>query len=150
MTGETTALSIGSSNVCAVVAELRWPAGVERKPRWFVLAQVETPSPAVPPGIGTNQAAREAYYQSPEYLAFLQNGRSLPAKEQEDGKLRAEDVEPGNYQFFVAIAEMPDTPPPVHGHVVLEGRVPVTVPSDPPNGTFDAGVIDLQPSGAKH
>jgi hypothetical protein len=114
-----------------------------------ILARVETPGPVAPPEIGTNETARAAFYESTGYQAFLQNRRTYPAAEKADGILSAEDVEPGDYRLFVAIGEMPDTPPPIRGKVIMEGSVPVAVPSDPPTGTFDAGVIDLHPTPAR-
>jgi hypothetical protein len=151
-TGETTTLTLGSSNY-SVVARLLWPAGIQRQPQWRIYAHVQTPMPVIPPGIRTNGAARAAFYESAEYQAAQRNRSEYPAIPKDDGTLLAEEVPPGNYELAVKVLELAIIDPRFPGRgvakTVLEGRVLVTVPADPPTGTIDAGAIDLQPNPAK-
>ena len=146
--GETTAITVGRSN-CSVTARLVWPAGIQRQAQWHIYAHVQTPMPKPSETTGTNEAARAAFYQSAEYQTARQSMRQYPAIPREDGTLVAEEVEPGNYELAVTILEFVDQDPRSPGHRfgskrILEGSALVTVPTDPPTGTLDAGIIGLE------
>ena len=119
---------------------------LERKSNWICWPILETPPPPLPPEAEANQAARAAYEESAEVMAYRQNRREYPATVREDTIVSAEQVEPGKYRLVVLVGAAGDSSTPGGVPVfkpVLAGSVDLAVPSDPPSGTIDAGVIQL-------
>ena len=149
--GETTTLNLGAMSY-TVTARLQWPAGMPRLPQLRVDANLRTIMPAMPQEVMTNIAARVAFMQTDEYNAALQNAHSYPATVNADDTLSVDEVKPGEYRFSVVVGDSSglNAPPSSAGagigiKRIAQGSVNVTVPSNPPSGNLDAGIIELKP-----
>ena len=82
-------------------------------------------------------AERAAYYQSGEGAAAMKNFKNYPAAVQPDGTFRAEDVEPGRYEFAVQprMNQMPSD-----GKVKFYASAELVVP--PASGENDDSMVD--------
>jgi len=100
--GETTRLDLGVSN-CTVTAHLQWPAGMSPLPKQNIFAALHTPMPQIPLETMTNQAAMMALMQTEEFHAAQKTMRSFQGIIGDDGTIKVEDVEPGDYQFLVMV-----------------------------------------------
>ncbi|MEJ0088864.1 MAG: sigma-70 family RNA polymerase sigma factor [Limisphaerales bacterium] len=148
--GTTTTLCLGTNNY-SVTARLQWPPGMTRKPEWQIMASLHTPMPVVPPEIRTNHAALMALWQTDEFKIARQNSHGYPPTINADDTLSVDEVLPGNYQFTVGVYVSADTNAPqssvtpgIGPKLIAQGKLNVTVPSDPPTGNLDAGQIELQ------
>jgi protocatechuate 3,4-dioxygenase beta subunit len=140
---ETTVLNLGASN-CVVTARLRWPEGLQRQP-FDIQSILTTPMPTLPPELMIDSVARTAFQQSDEFKAAEQKSHIFGVKIREDGTLFADNVPAGEYMLSVAVCSgsNSDTPSGNPFRTWAWGSVNVTVPSDPPSGNLDAGVIEL-------
>ena len=145
--GVTTTLNLGASNY-TVTARLQWPPGIQRQSQWQIAAFLHTPMPVIPPEVMTNETARAAFLQTDEFKAARQNTRSYQATINGDDAVSADEVRAGDYVFGVAVFEVPKgNPSPgaiVKHENLFQGTINVTIPADPPSGSLDVGVIEMQ------
>jgi hypothetical protein len=114
--GETTTASF---QCCTVNAHLRWPAGVNRDPNWWVGVRASRPA-----SIG-------------------QSAASFAFKEGDDGTWMIEDVTPGNYTVSVTVSirgpvGTPDKP-------IFRAETTLVIPDGVSDGAKDVGELMLQP-----
>ncbi len=140
--GETTTLDFGALEH-TVTAHFQWPAGMQRMPDWRIGGFVAT-LPPMPFAIRTNDVARKAYIDRPEYQAALEKSHSFEATQVGENELVANEVQPGQYRFSVFVYELTGSNAPAR-IIALEGEVPVTVPAGQAWTPIDAGMIQLQP-----
>jgi hypothetical protein len=144
--GEVTTLNLGTSNH-TVTARLQWPVGVQRQSQWRINAFLHTPLPVIPPEIMTNEAARTAFLQTDEFKAARQNAHSYQATINDD-TMTVDEVQAGDYRLEVWVYEKPkgNSSPGVivQRANLFQGAINVTIPANPPSGTLDAGIIELQ------
>jgi hypothetical protein len=139
--GETTTLDLGASEH-TVTARIQWPAGVQRSPQWQIKATLNTAMPAVPSEIQTNEVARRAYTQTPEFQAEEEKAHFYQAKFIADDTLSVEEVQPGNYTLSVYVYEVTGTNTP--SKEIAQADAIVTVPTEKTSSPIDAGVIQLR------
>jgi len=139
--GETTTLDLGASEH-TVTARIQWPAGVQRSPQWQIKATLNTAMPAVPSEIQTNEVARRAYTQTPEFQAEEEKAHFYQAKFIADDTLSVEEVQPGNYTLSVYVYEVTGTNTP--SKEIAQADAIVTVPTEKTSNPIDAGVIQLR------
>jgi len=154
--GETTSLTLGLSNHM-VAARLVWPAGLRREPNWQVSGNLHAPMPAIAPEIRTNPAALRSLYASEGFKSARQKVKFYQVTDQDGDSVVVEDVPSGSYSLEVWVWVKPDgpatesangssQPPPEVAH----GRISVTVPTDVPGGTVDAGLVEMKATAPKH
>ena len=148
--GETTTLYLGTNNY-TLTAKVQWPPGFLRKSEWQMITSLQTSLPVIPPEIRTNQAARAAFVQSVEFKTALKNVQRYQPALNTDDTLSVDEVQPGDYDFFVGVYSGPGTDITFSSggqstglKRIAQGGVHVTVPADPPSGNLDAGVIEVQ------
>ncbi len=148
--GETTKLELGVSN-CTIIAHLQWPAGMSRNPAWRMDAGISTPMPSIPPEIMTNQVALQQLTQTEEFKAMIKIHHFYQATVNDDDTITVEDVEPGNYQLFVAITPKTDAKNVTvasGSRVIVQriawGEIKVNVSADSSSRTIDVGAVELK------
>jgi hypothetical protein len=139
--GETTTLDFGSLEH-TVTARFEWPAGIQRLPQWQVGAGLTT-LPTIPFALRTNEVARRAFFQTPEFRAAQEKAHEYGAKLVGENQLLANEVQPGNYTLMVAVWEPVGTNMPKQ---IAIGELPVAVPTGQVSTPIDAGTIQLQPA----
>jgi RNA polymerase sigma factor (sigma-70 family) len=154
--GETTTLTLGTSNY-TVTAQMVWPAGVRRQSNWNIFATVHSPLPAIPDAVLTNQAAREAFMESPQfdtYRAAQEHAQRYPVTVNDDDSITAENVPAGVYEL-TAFANAPanDSDAANTGLAgrlksAFQGEIHLTIPADPASGTLDAGAVQMKTSAS--
>jgi hypothetical protein len=85
------------------------------------------------------------------FKAAQQNAHTYPATVNNDDTLSMDEVKPGEYRLSVFVDDSSgmNSPPLIAGagsgiKVIAQGSVNVTVPSNPPSGNLDAGIIELK------
>jgi hypothetical protein len=149
--GETTTLTLGASDYI-VKAHIAWSAGVQRQANWNFFAGVHTPMPALPPEVMTNEAARQAFMQSPEFAKFKEaqsHGQHYIGTVNDDDTVTVESVPPGDYELSISASappagNTPDAQGVMQYKAVAYGGSKLTVPTDPPTGTLDLGTIEMK------
>jgi RNA polymerase sigma factor (sigma-70 family) len=139
--GETTTLDF-STLEHTVTARFQWPVGMQRLPQWHIGGTVHT-MPTIPLAIRTDEAAREAYVQTPEFRAAQENSHSYGAELIGENQMLANEVQPGDYTFTVVAWELTGTN--TSPKQIAIGEVSVTVPAGQNSTPIDAGMIQLQP-----
>ncbi|HTQ50272.1 MAG TPA: sigma-70 family RNA polymerase sigma factor, partial [Candidatus Acidoferrales bacterium] len=137
--GGSTKLYLGTNNY-VVTGKVKWPPGFSRKPGWQVIASLQTSLPVIPPEIRTNQPAREAFTQSAEYKDELKHIQRYQPTLNTDDTLSVDEVQPGNYDFFVGVYSGSGNDitysvgrESVGLKQIAQGYVKITVPSAPPS-----------------
>ncbi len=143
--GETTKLVLGASSH-TVTARFQWPAGVQSQPDWFIHGIVWSPITGLTPEIMGNPAARSAFFETPEFKTASKNRQSYNASLNADGTFSADEVPPGNYEFWAIVNSNPGNSPRTNNapQFVAVGKIDFTVPTNPSSDTIDAGTIQLQ------
>ena len=148
--GETTTLNLGASSY-AVTAKLQWPAGMQRLAQWRVGATLHTIMPTIPQEARTNETARLAFMATDAFKAAQQNAHTYPATVNNDDTLSMDEVKPGEYRLSVFVDDSSgmNSPPLIAGagsgiKIIAQGSMNVIVPSNPPSGNLDAGIIELK------
>jgi hypothetical protein len=107
--------------------------------------------PTVPPEIRTNRAALMALFQTDEFKIARQNAHSYQPTVNADGTLSVDEVLPGNYEFLIGVYTAADTNAPqssvgfgAGSKLIANGKINITVPTNPPTGNLHAGQIELQ------
>ncbi|HEU5123710.1 MAG TPA: sigma-70 family RNA polymerase sigma factor, partial [Verrucomicrobiae bacterium] len=145
--GTTTSVSLNSSD-WTINASIRWPEGTHLKKGWNVLASLQSRIPW-PANALTNEFARNAYLQSPEFLKLRKTLKYYPIEVKDAKTITIDHIAKGNYEIGVSVIDGPaiftlnpgQSPPKVT--CVLQGNLPVTVPKEPGNGVIDAGSVEL-------
>jgi protocatechuate 3,4-dioxygenase beta subunit len=145
--GTTTSVSLNSSD-WTINASIRWPEGMHLKNGWNVLASLQSRIPW-PANALTNELARNAYLQSPEFLKLRKTLKYYPIEVKDAKTITIDHIAKGNYEIGVSVIDGPaiftlnpgQSPPKVT--CVLQGNLPVTVPKEPGNGVIDAGSVEL-------
>jgi hypothetical protein len=137
--GQTTSLTWGMTNY-RVTARMAWPDGMHPQTNWHFFSTVHTPATIIPPEIQNDPAALKQF-QSDDFMAAQKAARAFPALENA-GSLSADDVEAGDYEFYVQAYTLTSYVKPI-----AQGIVNITIPADEPFGAIDAGVIEMKPTG---
>jgi hypothetical protein len=147
--GETTTIYVGTNNY-TLTAKVKWPPGFFRKPEWQVITSLQTSLPVIPPEIRADKTAYAAFTHTAEFKTALKNVQLYQPTLNADDSLSVNEVQPGDYDFFVGVYSTPGTDITYNFggqsgglRLIAHGNVHVTVPADPPSGNLDAGVIEL-------
>jgi RNA polymerase sigma factor (sigma-70 family) len=138
--GVTTTVTLGNKGY-TVTANLQWPDSARPNNLMNVMIALRTPMPPLPPEIAGHPDLIKQYRQSPEFQAIAKTAHHYPMAVNANGTVVAEDVPPGNYKLSaIAILKSQNGNP---NSSMSAPEISVTVPSDPPTGQLDAGVIEL-------
>lgn len=142
--GETSTIQYDESG-SDVTLRVEWPADFPRDNNHQLTALIQTVLPAPPPGAIGNPGAMRAWRNSPGIEELAARARRYQLRETENGLLRAEQVQSGNYTVVISVSVSGADS--AFGAPVLSARKELVVPQST-GELVDLGTIALTAAGA--